>query len=309
MDAAIFGNIVADVIGRPMDLARPPAPGSMSLLDSLTLTTGGCVCNVALAMAKLGMSVAGAGLVGDDSLGETLDQRLSSGGVDTSCIRRDGRAQTSATIVAVAADGERSFFHTSSVTRLVDAAAFRACFDLFRRCQWVHIGYFGLLPGLVDDLPELLAELSTFCPNTRISLDTANPPADRAALDRILPHLDVFAPSRPEALELTGERKPAKMVQSFRECMPKGLIGIKLDADGCHLDDGTASVNVPAYKVDVIDTTGAGDTWFAGLLTGLRRNLPLEQCGRLANRAAADSCTMLGASAGVRSYEDTVARL
>jgi sugar/nucleoside kinase (ribokinase family) len=66
---------------------------------------------------------------------------------------------------------------------------------------------------------------------------------------------------------------------------------------------------VPAYKVDVTDTTGAGDTWFAGLLTGLIRGMPVEQAGRLANRAAADCCTALGASAGVRTFDETVARL
>jgi sugar/nucleoside kinase (ribokinase family) len=91
--------------------------------------------------------------------------------------------------------------------------------------------------------------------------------------------------------------------------MPQGIIGIKLDAEGCYLDDGKEAVFAPAYKIKVVDTTGAGDTWFAGLLTGLIRGMPIEQAGRLANRAAADCCTALGASAGVRSFDDTVTRL
>ena len=82
---------------------------------------------------------------------------------------------------------------------------------------------------------------------------------------------------------------------------PNAIVGIKLDADGCLLDDGRGVVHVPAYSVKVVDTTGAGDAWFAGLITGFRRNLTLEQCGKLANRVAADCCTALGASAGVRS--------
>src|SRR5207253_5363500 len=119
-------------------------------------------------------------------------------------------------------------------------------------------------------------------------------------------HLDFFAPSRTEAAALTGESEPAKMVAAFRSHMPKGLIGIKLDADGCYLDDGRETATCAAYKVNVVDTTGAGDTWFGALLTGLAKKMPLEKAGRLANRAAADCCTALGASAGVRNFEDTL---
>jgi ribokinase len=99
------------------------------------------------------------------------------------------------------------------------------------------------------------------------------------------------------------------MVAAFRRYMPTGLIGIKLDSDGCHLDDGKRAVRVPACKIEVVDTTGAGDTWFGALLTALFHNMPLEQAGRFANRAAADCCTALGASAGVRSFQETLGRI
>ena len=59
----------------------------------------------------------------------------------------------------------------------------------------------------------------------------------------------------------------------------------------------------------MIDTTGAGDTWFGALLTALRHDMPLEQAGKFANRAAADCCTALGASAGVKSFEETSSNL
>ena len=100
------------------------------------------------------------------------------------------------------------------------------------------------------------------------------------------------------------------MVAAFRRHMkPAALIGIKLDAEGCLLDDGTTSVTCPAYAVECVDTTGAGDTWFGGLLVALRKGMPLERAGRFANRVAADCCTALGASAGVRGFDDTLARV
>ena len=72
-------------------------------------------------------------------------------------VTRDGRGQTSATIVAVQQSGERCFFHTPGVTTLIDADAFRVQFESFRRAAWLQIGYFGLLPGLTEHLPALLA--------------------------------------------------------------------------------------------------------------------------------------------------------
>lgn len=311
MDAAIFGLIVADVVARPMDPRRPPERGGLSVLDSISLHTGGNACNVAVAMAKLGMSVASAGLVGDDLFGAAMVERLSAAKVDASHVRRDPRAQTSATVVAVDPTGERCFFHVPGVTSNLNADSFRGCFELFRQCAWVLIGYFGLLPeALVRELPTLLGELRATAPGTRVALDTSHPPAKRSLLDPILPHLDLFAPSRPEAVALTGEKDPIEIVASIRPSMrPDAIVGIKLDADGCYLDDGARRLMLPAYRVDVIDTTGAGDAWFAGLLTGLRKGMPLEQCGKLANRAAADCCSALGASAGIRSFEETMSRL
>jgi ribokinase len=136
-----------------------------------------------------------------------------------------------------------------------------------------------------------------------------NPPGDPALLWPILPHLDLFAPSRTEARAITGESEPAKMVAAFRQHMKTGLIGIKLDEEGCYLDDGRTSAKIPAAKIKVVDTTGAGDTWFGALMTALLRGMPLQPAGQFANRAAADCCTALGASAGVRSFEDTLARM
>jgi len=310
MDAAIFGLIVADVIAEPMNLRAPPKPGGLAFTNSVQLTTGGNVCNTGIAMAKLGMKVAAAGLVGNDVLGAAVTERLRQAGLDTSAVFTSDKGQTSATVVAVEPGGERCFFHTPGVTTLLDAAALRQCFPTFRKCKYVQIGYFGLLPALTPELPALLRELRAAAPDTKVALETVTPVGPWRELEPILPHLDLFIPSRGEAVDLTGEHDPGKMIAAFRKHMKRGLIGIKLDAEGCLLDDGSApAVLVPAYKVNVVDTTGAGDTWFAGLLTGLIRGMPLEQAGKLANRAAADCCTELGASAGVKSFEETVGRL
>lgn len=91
--------------------------------------------------------------------------------------------------------------------------------------------------------------------------------------------------------------------------MPRGVIGIKLDAAGCYLDDGQQAAAVPAVRIQVVDSTGAGDSWFGGLLTALCRQMPLDQAGRFANRVAADCCLAIGASTGIRSFEQTLERI
>src|SRR5262245_37173593 len=112
MDAAIFGLIVADLIASPMNLRDPPSSGGLAFLDTLALTTGGNVCNVGLAMARLGMKVAAAGMVGTDQLGRAITDRLRQSGMDVTCVLTTDSAQTSATVVAVEPGGERCFFHT-----------------------------------------------------------------------------------------------------------------------------------------------------------------------------------------------------
>src|SRR5947209_703769 len=172
MHAAIFGLIVADLIAEPMDLRRPPQPGGLAMMDSLRLTTGGNVCNTGIAMAKLGMHVAAAGLVGDDTLGKAVVEMLNAERIDTTAVFVRHDRQTSASIVAVEPGGERCFFHTPGVTAQLDAEAFRRCALNFKNAAWVQIGYFGLLPALTPELPKVLAELRRSAPHTRVALDT-----------------------------------------------------------------------------------------------------------------------------------------
>jgi sugar/nucleoside kinase (ribokinase family) len=310
MDAAIFGLIVADLIASPMDLRRPPPPGGLSILNTIELTTGGNVCNTGMAMAKLGMKVAAAGMVGKDVLGAAMIERMAQAGIDVACVFAESRAQTSSTVVAVEPGGERCFFHVPGATTLLTADAFRRCIPTFQKCAIVQVGYFGLLPNLTGDLPDCLKELRQAAPNTKIALDTVNPPASADLLWPILPLLDIFCPSRTEAAALTDESDPKKMAAVFRKHMPpRALIGIKLDAEGCYLNDGDSEVIAGAYNIQVVDTTGAGDVWFGALLVALRKNMPLEQAAKFANRAAADCCTAFGASAGVKSFEQTLQRM
>jgi sugar/nucleoside kinase (ribokinase family) len=308
-DLAVFGLIVADVLARPMDIRRPPAPGGLVKVDQVALVPGGNVPNVGMAAAKLGLRVSAHGVTGDDALGQAVVSEMTRQKLDCSGVRALRGQQTSATIVAVEPGGERIFFHAPAANEKIDANTFRAAIPALARAATVQIGYLGLLGPMELLLPELLLELREVAPDIRIALDTVNPPGPAERLPTILPHVDVFCPSRSEAVALTEQTDPDRMIDTIREWMPRGIVGIKLDAQGCLIDFASQREKIPAFRVIAIDSTGAGDCWFAGLLTALTRGLDPFQAARLANRVAADCCTALGATAGVRGWEQTLMRI
>ena len=166
MHAALFGLIVADVIGEPVDLRRPPTPGGLQLIRSITLTTGGNVCNAGVAMAKLGMNVAAAGLVGQDVLGAAMIDRLRQAGVDTSAVFTTRRPRPARRWWRSSRAANDFSFTRLAPRRCWMPTPFASVSRCFRGVTWVQIGYFGLLPALTPDLPGLLRELRAAAPRT-----------------------------------------------------------------------------------------------------------------------------------------------
>ncbi len=101
---------MVDIIGRPVNITRPPKAGSLKIIESVTLTTGGNVSNTGDDLAKMGFAVGAITRVGNDGLGEFIRQRYDAHGLDTSGVVVDTKKQTSSTIVAVAQTGNGPFF-------------------------------------------------------------------------------------------------------------------------------------------------------------------------------------------------------
>jgi sugar/nucleoside kinase (ribokinase family) len=178
--------------------------------------------------------------------------------------------------------------------------------DLFAKSRMTLIGYYSLMPNLERDLAEVLAAIrETGC---HTALDAAGDGGGMQPLDQLLPHLDVYVPSRAEAMHQTGQTDPRKIVETYRTCGARGILGVKLGDQGALLSptDGQF-VEIPpvAPPRPVVDTTGAGDCFYAGLLSGLLRGMTVEQAGRLAAATGACCVTGLGATAGLRDFPAT----
>jgi sugar/nucleoside kinase (ribokinase family) len=97
------------------------------------------------------------------------------------------------------------------------------------------------------------------------------------------------------------------MVRAFRDHGAAGVVGVKLGGEGCVLDDGRNSVHVPAFPVQrVVDTTGAGDSFLAGIIAAHLHGMDLERMARFANAVGSCCVQALGASTGIRSFEETI---
>ena len=307
-DCVVCGSCVVDVLVRPVSLDQPIGYGELVRTEPLELTTGGIVSNAGITMARLGMNVAAMTYVGNDAWADVIRTRYEAEGIDTAYLVTHNEAPSSTSAVLIDPSGERSFLHAVGAPKKLDKGAFLDQLDLFSRARVMLLGYYPLLPNLQEDLPEVLAKLREV--GCQTALDSSADGGDLHPLDLCLPHLDYYVPSLKEATHQTNEQDPQRILQVFREAGAQGLIGVKLGSDGALLSpakDQYIEINSVDPPGEVIDTTGAGDCFLGGLLTGVLRGLSIEQAGRLAAAAGASCVTGMGATKAIRNFEETAA--
>ncbi|MCA9178499.1 MAG: carbohydrate kinase family protein [Planctomycetales bacterium] len=309
-DCIVCGSCTVDIIVRPISLHTPIGSSQLHRTEPIVATTGGLVSNSGAALARLGMRTLAFSQVGDDPWGEIIRKRYQSLGVDATGVATNPDHPSSVTVVMVDSDGERSFAHSQGAPKTMDVAYYRQQLSLFAQSRVMLLGYYSLLPQLEHDLPELLQEIrSTGC---LTALDAAGQGGSMSPLDRILPQLDFYVPSRNEAEAQTGERDPERMIRRFRDCGAAGVVGVKLGSEGALLADASGQLHpiAPiAPPAPIVDTTGAGDAFYAGLLAGQLLGWSLERSGQLAAAVGAWCTTGAGASAALPTLEQAMALL
>jgi sugar/nucleoside kinase (ribokinase family) len=306
IDCVVVGSCVVDVLARPVPLDAAIGTNRLIETEPLRLLTGGIVSNAGITLARLGMRTAAFSYVGDDEWAEIIRHRFAAEGIDTTALETRAERATSTSAVLINEQGERSFVHYAGAARLLDRQALLDRLDLFARSRAMLIGYYPLMTRLQDDLPEVLAAIrSAGC---LTAMDAAGDGGTMEPLRQILPQLDFYLPNETEATHQTGETKPQAMIEAFRRAGATGLVGIKRGERGAVISPGVgevyevAAVTPPA---PVVDTTGAGDCFFGGLLAGILRGMTPADAARLAAAAGACCVTGLGATTAIRSFEDT----
>jgi sugar/nucleoside kinase (ribokinase family) len=299
-----LGIMVADVVGRP--LRGLPDRGRLVLVDEMELHTGGCAVNTGTALARLGLPVEVIGRIGTDPFGDFILGQLHERGVGARGVSRDSEVNTSATMAMVDPDGERRFVHylgANARLRLDDVD-----FDMIEGASILHVAGALVLPGIDGEPTAQLLERAQAAGVTTF-LDVVWDDTGRwmELLASSLPHVDFFAPNLTEAQAITGLDDPEDVALALLD-KGVGTVAVKMGADGCLVKTGKDErLYVPAYKIDVVDATGAGDAFTAGFIAGVWLGWSLERTARFANAVGALCVTGLGASGGVRSLPEVLA--
>ena len=303
MDVLSLGIYVVDVLGRPID--QFPEKGKLALFDELEIHTGGCANNTAIALTRLGVSAGAMGKVGTDAFGDLILQGLVDNGIDTAGMQQDASASTSFTFVAVASDGERTFYHYIGANGELCEADLN--WEVIKSVKILHIAGALVMPRF-DGAPmaNVLREAKTLGITT--SLDTAYDATGRwmETLEPCLPYVDMFMPSIVEAQHLTGLSGYREIVQFLRRNYGIHTIVIKMGENGSYASTPEAEYIAPAYPVNAVDATGAGDAYVAGFLAGTIMGWDLKATAELASATGAACVTAIGTTAGIQNLEETL---
>ena len=266
--------------------------------------TGGDAANQAVVLSRLGARAALASRRGDDVFGRVLAETLEGYGVDTSGVAVDPERATAVCAMMIRPDGQRHFCsHKGALAHF--------CFgdvDLsqLERARVASIGGLCAMRSFDGD------DAARFCKaaKERDAVTVADTKGDREGMDRadlrnMLPYTDYFFPSYDEAAYLSDETEPERIAAVFLRIGAKH-VGIKLGADGCYFTDGADAFTLPAYPKEVVDTTGAGDNFMAGFITGLLRGWDARGCCRFGLAAGAICVTRMGPVGAVRDFEQVM---
>jgi sugar/nucleoside kinase (ribokinase family) len=285
-----LGAHVLDVHAKYVE-AIPEGQGG-ALIEEIRMSPAGAAGGTAITFAKLGGRVVSVGAIGSDDLGDVLVTMLDRLGVETGKLARKDGVQTSATVLPIRPNGDRPALHViganASFTR-EDVP-----WDVIEQADALHLGG-------PEFMHELAPEILGFCREhgVRTSADVL---ADGwpELLDMIAPALeqvDWFLPNDDQALKLTGADD---VDAAGRALVERGVGGcaITCGAAGSVIVTGEGAERVPAFEVEVVDTTGCGDAFSAGFMFGQTLGRSNADSAKLGSACASLVAQGLGSDAG-----------
>jgi len=293
-DIVVMGDINVDVV---LSIPAYPLPGNEAIATAIEIHTGGSAVNTAIALAKMDMDVGFIGRVGQDSLAGQIIGDLEEVGVDCTHIQIDPRVSTGLIFIAVTEDGERTMFGARGANSFTQANAIDP--NYFANCRWIHLSSYSFLAYHQYEAILTVLDLAENSPNTRVSLDIGPEPALRARsqIMGVLPRLDVILPNETEVTLLGQGQSMAESLDNLLNGERAKAVVAKQGSNGCLLAVDDKRIHLPAFDVKVRDTTGAGDSFNAGLVLGRLVGLSWEASAALGNALGGLATTRHGAAA------------
>lgn len=291
----VVGSLNADLVVRA---PRFPQPGETISGEDLQVIPGGKGANQAVAAARLGANVAMLGRVGKDNFGDFLLHNLRSNHVDTQLIQRDEASTGTATII-VDGNGQNSIVLSAGANGQVSVA------DV----EHTSFADFSLLLLQLEiPIPTVLRAAQRARENgLRVIL---NPAPAKSLPDELIVLADFLIPNETELGLLTGvEVKDIPSAeQAARTLLGRGVkhVIVTLGSKGALIVDKetSASAHVDTFKVNVVDTTAAGDAFIGGFANALLENKSLEEAVRYGCACGALATTKFGAQPSLPTKDD-----
>jgi sugar/nucleoside kinase (ribokinase family) len=291
MNAIAMGVHVLDVLVRPVD--RIPEGQGGELVEQIRITAAGTAGGTALVLSKLGARVQSAGAIGTDPAGDMLRGLLERDAVDTSLLVRRPEVQTSASVLPIRPNGDRPAFHVvgANATYGVDDAPWEA----IAAATHLHLGGPEFMGG--EPAAEILGRAGAEGVVTSADVLAPGDPGLLEWIAPALPHLDYLLPNAEQVLAFTGADD---LVTGCRALVERGVgcVAATRGAEGVLVVDADSVVAVPAFAVEVSDTTGCGDAFSAGFLRGLSLGRDRREAAVLGCAAAALVAQGLGTDHG-----------
>lgn len=295
LDVVVIGGANTDYLVRGTEL---PKPGSTVVGEEFQEAPGGKGANQAVAVARLGASVAFIGRLGSDERGRRILATLRTEAVDVGEVSVDANASTGVALVMVDAQGEKQIMTAPGANlRLTPPDVTRAG-ELIANARVVLLQLESPMPAI-----ETAIRLASAA-GVRVVLDPAPP---RELAEDLLRHVHVIRPNAAEAEALTGvkvtDERTAK--QAAQNLLNRGVGAAVVGAPGGNLLVlPERQVWLPNLDVEVLDATGAGDAFAAALAVCIARGEDVVAAAHFANAAAALKTTKLGAQAGLPRREE-----
>jgi sugar/nucleoside kinase (ribokinase family) len=280
MHVIAMGVHVLDVHLRPVE--GIPAGNAGQIVDEITISAAGTAGGTATILRKLGARVQSFGAVGKDPLGDALLALLHEAGVDTAHLVRRGSAQTSASVLPIRPNGDRPAWHCVGANGVYTVADIDL--DAVAAATHLHLGGPEFLGG--EAAAKVLAHARANQVVTSVDMLAPGEPSMLEWIEATLPHTDYFLPNDEQLLGLTGA---SSLEDAARVILAKGAgcVAVTRGSQGALVVTPDGTIAVPAFDVDVVDTTGCGDAFSAGFLRGLAAGRDLEAAGVLGSATAA----------------------
>lgn len=280
------GQVIVDLV---MGLDTLPASGGDVLANSASFQVGGGF-NVMAAARRNGLPVVYLGRHGDGRFGELARAAMQAEGVETALAASAGKdtglcvslteASTERTFIShIGAEGELSVDDLAQIVPRID--------------DYVYVsGYSLLLEGKAQPLLDWLLALPreivvVFDPGPLVKAP------DSALMRALLPRIDIWTSNGPEALAFTGAADMSQALPMLNQHL-QALLVVRDGPNGCWVGRGAETEHVPGFKVQAVDSNGAGDAHAGVFIAGLAQGLKPVEAARRANAAAALAVTRWG---------------